>query len=125
MSTLLQPFEKQQYLNLETFRKSGVGVKTPVWFAQDGDILRIWTQSNAGKSKRIRNNAKVRIVPSKADGTPTGEWVDAQAQVLTDKAEIANTAHQFSRKYGFLYHAITFFGKLRKSEYVTILIRLG
>ena len=35
--------KQQQYLNLETFRKSGVGVKTPVWFVQDGDTLYVRT----------------------------------------------------------------------------------
>jgi hypothetical protein len=28
---------RQQYLNIETFRKNGQGVKTPVWFVEDGD----------------------------------------------------------------------------------------
>ena len=35
----LDAFARQQYLNLETFRKSGVPVRTPVWFTQDGDLL--------------------------------------------------------------------------------------
>lgn len=28
-------FAGQRYLNLDTFRKSGQGVKTPVWFAAE------------------------------------------------------------------------------------------
>jgi hypothetical protein len=28
-------FAGAKYLNLETFRKTGIGVRTPVWFAQD------------------------------------------------------------------------------------------
>jgi len=28
-----------QYINVETFRKNGVCVKTPLWFAQDDDRL--------------------------------------------------------------------------------------
>src|SRR5438094_7404776 len=28
-------FAGAKYLNLETFRKTGVGVRTPVWFARD------------------------------------------------------------------------------------------
>lgn len=41
--TLLQQFENQQFLNLETFRKNGIGVKTPVWFVQDGETLYVRT----------------------------------------------------------------------------------
>jgi hypothetical protein len=40
-------FQNQQYLSLETFRKNGQGVKTPVWFAQDGEVLYIWTQTDS------------------------------------------------------------------------------
>jgi len=31
----LAPFAGQKYLNLETFKKNGTSVKTPVWFAAD------------------------------------------------------------------------------------------
>jgi len=30
----LEQFSKMKYLNLETFRKSGQGMQTPVWFVQ-------------------------------------------------------------------------------------------
>jgi len=49
-------FTSQQYLNLETFRKNGAAVKTPVWFVQDGDAIFVRTLANSGKVKRIRNN---------------------------------------------------------------------
>jgi len=31
----LRRFAGHKYLNLETFKKAGEGVKTPVWFAAD------------------------------------------------------------------------------------------
>ena len=46
--TDLKQFNNQEFLSLETFRKSGIGVKTPVWFAQEGDTLYIWTVSDSG-----------------------------------------------------------------------------
>jgi len=30
-------FDNHQYLNIETFRKSGVGVQTPVWFVREAN----------------------------------------------------------------------------------------
>ena len=48
----LKQFEDQEFLGLETFRKNGIGVKTPVWFAQEGDMLCIWTVGDSGKIKR-------------------------------------------------------------------------
>ena len=37
MPDAIGQFAKAKYLNLETFRKTGVGVRTPVWFAQEPD----------------------------------------------------------------------------------------
>lgn len=94
----IKQFENQQYLNIETFRKNGQGVKTPVWFAQDGETLRIWTQADAGKAKRIRRDGKVRIAPSTASGDPIGEWIDAHAAVLDSPEEVNHTAGLFKKK---------------------------
>ncbi len=57
-------FAGQKYLNLETFKKSGDGVKTPVWFAAEPSAkldssdakLYVYTIGVSGKVKRIRNN---------------------------------------------------------------------
>jgi PPOX class probable F420-dependent enzyme len=86
--TSLEQFKKQKYLNLETFRRNGESMKTPVWFVQDDEILYVQTMANSGKVKRIRNNGSVNITPCKMDGTPTGSWVPASAREVTG-AEIA------------------------------------
>ena len=72
-------FTRQAYLNLETFRKSGAGVRTPVWFVQTGDTVYIRTAANSGKVKRIRNNHHVNIAPCKMNGDPLDEWLPALA----------------------------------------------
>ncbi len=54
-------FAGQKYLNLETFKKNGTGVKTPVWFAEDPSAgldssdakLYVYTIGVSGKVKRI------------------------------------------------------------------------
>ncbi len=52
-----------QYLNLTTYRKSGEPVRTPVWFAQEGDTLYLFTNGETGKVKRIRNSGRVLVAP--------------------------------------------------------------
>ena len=121
----IEQFKKQQYINLETFRKNGGGVKTPVWFAQDGETLRIWTQANAGKTKRIRQDGKVRIAPSTASGEPIGEWIDANATVLNTPDEINYTKDLFRKKYGIMFNVFGFLGKVRGSSFVTIKVNLN
>ncbi len=125
MSSTLKPFEKQKYLNLETFRKTGEGVKTPVWFAQDGDILRIWTETSTGKAKRIRRDGKVRIVSSTSSGQPTGEWVDARAVVVDKPEDVARTEQLFKKKYGLMFSFLSFVNKSRKGKYISIKVNLA
>src|SRR5580704_416149 len=84
-------FRDHKYINLETFRKNGEGVKTPVWFAADPSVsldssdakLYIYTIGVSGKVKRIRNNNCVRVAPCNARGDLLGEWVDARAEIVT------------------------------------------
>jgi uncharacterized protein len=125
MNNTLKQFEKQQYLNIETFRKNGQGVKTPVWFAEDEETLRIWTQADSGKLKRIRRDGKVRITPSTASGEPLGKWTDANAAVLESSEEVNHTVNLFKKKYGFMFHVFGLFGKMRGATYATIRINVN
>jgi PPOX class probable F420-dependent enzyme len=91
-------FAGRNYLNLETLKRSGDAVRTPVWFAaapMPGNAtprtLYIYTLENTGKIKRIRNNPRVRIAPCDARGNLKGEWVEARARLLSgDDADRAN-----------------------------------
>ena len=109
----LKQFKKQQYLNIETFRKNGQGVKTPVWFVQDGEALQVWTQAGSGKAKRIRNNGTVRVAPSTGSGEPTGEWMDAQAQTNESPEAIKHVEKLMQKKYGVMFYIFGFVGKMR------------
>ncbi len=109
----LKQFEKQQYLNIETFRKNGQGVKTPVWFVQEGETLQIWTQAGSGKAKRIRSNGTVRVAPSTGSGEPTGEWMDAHAQTNESPEAIKHVEKLMRKKYGVMFHIFGFLGKMR------------
>jgi PPOX class probable F420-dependent enzyme len=102
MIIMFTPFEKQKYLNLRTFRKSGAGVTTPVWFVRDGNVLYVRTVANSGKVKRIRNNPQVNIALCKMDGTLLGDWVQAQAREISDE-EIDNKVDRLlGKKYGLM-----------------------
>lgn len=95
-------FTRQTYLNLETFRKSGAGVRTPVWFVQTGDTIYIRTAANSGKVKRIRNNHQVNIAPCKMNGDPLGEWLPALAARVSDQETIRQVDRLLNKKYGLM-----------------------
>ena len=72
----------QRYISLATFRKTGVPVYTPIWFAEEDDKLYFMTNSKLGKVKRIRNNPRVKIAPCTLRGKITGPEFSATARIL-------------------------------------------
>jgi PPOX class probable F420-dependent enzyme len=110
------------YIALETFRKSGEGVVTPVWVVAEGDKLYVWTVDGSGKIKRIRNNARVRIAVSDSRGKPKSEWVEAQAHVLDDPAEEAKQRKRTAAKYGLMFQMFSLMSKFSrdKSPHVSV-----
>jgi PPOX class probable F420-dependent enzyme len=74
--------QNKQYISLTTFRKTGVPVSTPVWFAEHDGKLYVFTNPKSGKVKRIRNNPQVRIAPSTIRGRVTGPEFSARAKIL-------------------------------------------
>jgi PPOX class probable F420-dependent enzyme len=119
----ISQFTGEKYLNLESYRKSGVAVATPVWFAEDSGTLYIYSLANAGKVKRIRNNPRVRVMPCDIRGKPKGEWVDARARIL-DTAEAARAHRLLDKKYGWMKKIGGLYSKVMKRERAAIAIEV-
>jgi len=98
----LPQFDRQNYLNLETFRRTGEGVKTPVWFVEDGGAIYVSTRMDSGKVKRARRNPRVRVVPCDMRGAPKGEWLQAHADLVNDPAVDTRVNALLNRKYSLL-----------------------
>jgi hypothetical protein len=120
---VFENLDGHQYMSLTTFRKTGEGVPTPVWFANEGGKLYLLTLNNAGKLKRIRNNASVTVAPCTVRGDVLGELAEGTARILDgDEATRANAL--LTRKYGFfkrgfdLMHWLT--GNLKSRTYLEI-----
>jgi PPOX class probable F420-dependent enzyme len=71
-----------KYISLETFRKNGQGVKTPVWFVAHNDALYVYTDADSWKVKRIRNSPRVRVALCNIRGDVKGPWVEASASIV-------------------------------------------
>ena len=97
----LDDLGRSKYLSLTTFRKDGTAVATPVWLVREGDTLRVITQGDSGKAKRLRNDSRVLLAPCDARGTFKGEQVEGTA-TLQDAAETARTAQLVEARYGLL-----------------------
>lgn len=74
-----------KYLSLTTFRKNGVGVKTPVWFAEGSGVIYVMTRGDSVKIKRIRNNPDVRVAACTIRGKITGPEFAGRARILPEE----------------------------------------
>jgi uncharacterized protein len=88
----------QRYISLATFRKNGVAVYTPIWFAEDNGKLCFMTNSKTGKCKRIRNNPRVTIAPCTIRGKITGPESPATVRLLPP-GEFARVRQAINQKY--------------------------
>ncbi|HMD30674.1 MAG TPA: PPOX class F420-dependent oxidoreductase [Candidatus Acidoferrales bacterium] len=104
-------FAGQKYISLESFRKNGQGVATPVWFAEEGAILYAYTEAASGKIKRIRNNPRVRVAVCDMRGRVQGDWVEATARILEGE-EARHADALLNAKYGFQKRLLNFLKKL-------------
>ncbi len=117
----LAPLTERRHLNLETYRRTGQPVATPVWFAVDRDVIYVYSLATAGKVKRIRNNPRVRIAPCDARGTLTGVWMDATARIV-DEREAAQAHDLLIAKYGWMKRLADLFRKIRPKPRAVIAI---
>ncbi len=88
----------KKYISLATFRKSGIPVYTPVWFAEKNGKLYLFTNPNSGKVKRIRNNPQIRFATCSIRGRIGGPEFSGRARILG--ADESRHARQLlERKY--------------------------
>ena len=83
----LAPFSDGKYISVETFKKNGAGVKTPVWYVLHDGKFYVYTEADSWKVKRIRNNSRVRIAPCDIRGNVKGEFIDGRAEIITGPEE--------------------------------------
>ena len=104
----LEQFLDQKYINLETYKKDGTPIRTPVWFVIDKNLIYVITRDSTGKVKRLKNNQDVRIVLCSFKGEAKNEWVKGKTQMIT--GEEADKAIKLrKKKYGMSARLIGLF----------------
>ena len=119
--------QRHKYLNLETFRKNGQSVRTPVWFASEPAVgvpqtLYVYSTADSGKAKRIRNNPRVRVAPCDMRGNLRGDWIEARAAIVTGD-EASRGMRLLNQKYLPWKQLLDFFASFRRNARVVFAIR--
>jgi PPOX class probable F420-dependent enzyme len=101
-----------RYVSLATFRRNGAEVATPVWIAASDDRLYVFSESRAGKVKRLRSNPQLRLAHCDMRGHVLSDWTDAVGAVIDDTPTIENAYRALRKKYGWQMWVADFFSKL-------------
>ena len=115
-SSKLLALGSERFVSLTTFRRSGVGVSTPVWIARDGDSLVVTTPAGSGKVKRLRNSSRVQLQPCNRMGKVVGGFspIEASAQIQDDPAVIERLGDVFLAKFRLEYRIFMFIERRTK-----------
>lgn len=104
------------HMLLTTFRRSGVGVSTPVWTVPVSDgRIGMWTGAGTGKWKRLRSNPHVTIQACSARGsTRTGSSIlDGTAEIVQSGPLFDEVQAAIRAKYGWQIHVIPWISRLQ------------
>ncbi len=115
-------FEGEKVISLETYRRNGQPVRTPVWFLQEEGVLYVHTDDSTGKVKRIRRNPKVRVAPSHFRGKPKADYIEARAELETSPGTVEEYRSQIYKKYGFQGTFTRFLQRFSRSKTNDIII---
>jgi uncharacterized protein len=109
-----------KYINVETYRRSGDAVRTPVWFVESGGIYFIVTRGDSGKVKRLKHNQKIKVAPCRMDGEVIGNWFDAEGSFVESEEVMNVIKGLFDQKYGAISRITNMFSKMQRKKRVFI-----
>ena len=110
MLKYLEEIESEKYISVETYKKNGDSVRTPVWFTIKDNQIFVVTRDQTGKVKRLKNNTQVKIATCKIKGSIKGKWVSGVAEIL-DEGKTKEAVKRRDKKYGFFSKMARFLTK--------------
>jgi PPOX class probable F420-dependent enzyme len=108
----LAALDRKPYISLATFRRNGDAVETPVWFAADAGKLYVFSEADAWKVKRLRNDDRVRVAACSVRGHVNGEWFEGTGHRVEDAATERRAYATLRAKYGWQMRLLDFFSTL-------------
>ncbi len=100
MVPLIMSLADERYINLESFKRDGTGVRTPVWVAPLEGALVIFTLVESFKVRRIARDPRVRVAACDVRGKLRGPWHEGRC-VRVEDPELERRAYAaLRRKYG-------------------------
>ena len=121
--------DQEKYLSLSTRKRDGSFVNTPVWFAREHEtsnyyVFSLKSGKKAGKVKRIRNFPDVQVATCTDSGRLTGDWGDANAELIDESEQVEFAYSLLRKKYGFSLRIGDFFSQMIGNYYRRQIIKV-
>lgn len=113
-----------KYINVESFKRDGGGVRTPLWFAadEDGAVFYIYSEAESFKIKRMRRNPSVRLAACDMRGNVSGEWMEARATIV-EGAAFDHAMALLDKKYFPWKQLLGLFALLKRNKRAVVALR--
>ena len=115
-------FKNERVISLETYRRNGQPVRTPVWFLEENGTFYVHTDDKTGKVKRIKRNGQVRIAPSHFRGKLKADYINAKAELMTKPDLVEKYHNLIYKKYGIQATVTRFFQRFSRSKADDVII---
>ncbi len=112
MASATETLGAERYISLATFRRDGREVRTPVWVANDGEHLYVFSEAKAGKVKRIRATNRVAVAACDVRGGLRGDFTGGIGRIVSEPDAIERGYAALIRKYGWQMRVANFFSTL-------------
>ena len=125
-SDVLRSLEKERYISLETYRRNGTGVKTPVWFAIMDHSLVVVTNGNSYKVKRLRRNSAIQVAACNASGKKLlGPLHEGTGELVADPAVEKSALSLLKKKYRLQWRVFALASRLagRRKDWLVLRLR--
>ena len=112
MASATETLGAERYISLATFRRDGREVRTPVWVANDGEHLYVFSEAKAGKVKRIRATNRVAVAACDVRGGLRGDFTGGIGRIVGEPDAIERGYAALIRKYGLQMRLANFLSTL-------------
>ena len=120
MTSRFKALAKARHVSLESYRRDGRAVRTPIWIVAEGGKLYCWTISDTGKVKRIGKNSRVRLAKCSVRGHIQGDWTDAHARILARPDDLRKQMSRMRAKYGLMVLPFAWWSRLTRTATTVI-----
>jgi len=106
---LANQLSRAKYISLETYKRNGQAVRTPVWFVKENDLIYFHSPAKSWKVKRLQRNPVIRLAPCTRSGKIEGDWLKGKATQIDGEEDaerivkLVNSSqkHPLDRIFGF------------------------